>query len=120
MLPAGVPVTIYQGQLDLICCTLGVDTWLQRLTWSGLQGFQAAARKPFYREDQEDGQSTAGFVRGHKNLAMYYIMEAGGPPLSETLSPATLLQQFIEDVLLPLIYKYMYSKLNAVNTATAA
>ena len=77
IISAGVPVSIYQGQLDLICCTLGVDMWLQRLAWPGLEGFQAVTRKPFYREDLEGGKETAGFVRQHKNLAMYYIMKAG-------------------------------------------
>lgn len=76
-LTAGVPVTIYQGQLDLICCTLGVDTWLQRLKWPGLQAFQAAPRKAFYRENEDAPSTTAGFVRRHKHLAMYYILEAG-------------------------------------------
>ena len=71
----GVPVTIYQGQLDLICCTLGVETWLQRLKWPGLAAFNAAPHEPFYAHHHED--STAGFMRRHENLAMYYVMSAG-------------------------------------------
>lgn len=51
--------------------------WLQRLKWPGLQAFQEAPRKAFYREDEDGAGSTAGFVRRHKHLAMYYIMESG-------------------------------------------
>ena len=71
---AGVPVTIYQGQLDLICCTLGVETWLQRLKWPGMAAFNAAPHEPFYAHGHKD---TAGFSRRHENLAMYYVMSAG-------------------------------------------
>jgi len=74
---AGVPVTIYQGQLDLSCCTLGVETWLQRLKWPGMAAFNAAPHEPFYAHGHED--STAGFSRRHQNFAMYYIMSAGAP-----------------------------------------
>ena len=51
--------------------------WLQRLKWQGLQAFQEAPRKAFYREGEDGAGSTAGFVRRHKHLAMYYILEAG-------------------------------------------
>ena len=75
---AGVPVTIYQGQLDLICCTLGVDAWLKRLKWPGLPAFQAAPHEPFYAHGgRRGGDKTAGFMRRHQNLAMYYVMSAG-------------------------------------------
>ena len=46
-------MTVYQGQLDLICCTLGVDTWLQRLTWDGMAGFRSAPRRPIYAHEDE-------------------------------------------------------------------
>lgn len=28
MILAGIPVTVYEGQLDLICCTLGAQAWM--------------------------------------------------------------------------------------------
>lgn len=31
LLAAGVNVTIYSGQLDLICCTTGTEAWVQKL-----------------------------------------------------------------------------------------
>ena len=68
-------MTIYQGQLDLICCTLGVETWLQRLKWPGMVAFNAAPHEPFYAHGHD--HSTAGFSRRHQNLAMYYVMSAG-------------------------------------------
>lgn len=75
LLGAGVPITIYTGQLDLICCTAGLEDWLARSTWQGLQDFQAAPRKPIYTV--KDSGDTAGFFKRHGNLQVYYIMGAG-------------------------------------------
>ena len=83
-------MTIYQGQLDLICCTLGVEAWLQRLAWPGLPAFQAARRRPFYHGSSKQ---TAGFVRRHRNLAMWYIMDAGEP--LATSCPTACLRQLL-------------------------
>ncbi|KAK9823746.1 hypothetical protein WJX72_005120 [[Myrmecia] bisecta] len=75
VLNAGVPVTIYNGQLDLICCTLGVDAWLTQLKWSGSAAFNAAKRRPLYAH--RHSKATGAFFKAHANLAMYYIMGAG-------------------------------------------
>eukprot|EP00850_Spirogloea_muscicola_P023573 SM000368S13756 [mRNA] locus=s368:11697:13671:- [translate_table: standard] len=73
ILQLGVNVTIYSGQLDLICCTLGTDAWLQRLSWEGLQAFNAAPRAPLYCNKG----STQAFVKRFHNLAFYWVMNAG-------------------------------------------
>ena len=51
-LHAGVPVTVYQGQLDLICCTIGAEAWMQRLRWRSMKKFVAGPRRPFYVADE--------------------------------------------------------------------
>ncbi len=71
----GVPVTVYNGQLDLICCTLGTDAWMDQLKWKGAADFKAASSQPFYVKGHRP--QTAGFFKAHKNLAMYIVLNAG-------------------------------------------
>jgi carboxypeptidase C (cathepsin A) len=47
-------VTIYNGQLDLICCTLGVYQWLTRLQWDGLADFKKAKPVAVHVDDEDD------------------------------------------------------------------
>ena len=49
---AGVPVTLYQGQLDVICCTIGAQAWMRRLHWHSMKGFHDTPRRPFFVPDQ--------------------------------------------------------------------
>jgi Serine carboxypeptidase len=71
----GVPVTVYQGQLDLICCTLGAEAWMAKLRWPGMKGFRAAKRRPFYADNDDSGQEAEavdaphGAPRQHCNQA---------------------------------------------------
>ena len=37
-------VTVYNGQLDLICCTLGTERWMARLKWPGMAAFYATPK----------------------------------------------------------------------------
>ena len=69
-------MTIYNGQLDLICATVGVDAWLPKLKWDGLDKFQAAKPEPIHGLADKPRQTT-GFFRQHKNLAMYIILSSG-------------------------------------------
>lgn len=100
---AGLPVTVYNGQLDLICCTLGVHQWLTRLDWAGLKEFQNAKPTAVHVDDDDDDDDydrvgskdasalrhpdrratrlldvdTVGFLKAHANLALFTIMDAG-------------------------------------------
>ncbi|MCO5604094.1 hypothetical protein L7F22_058252 [Adiantum nelumboides] len=74
LLSSGVNVTIYSGQLDLICANQGTEAWVQKLRWAGMSSFQSAARKPLYCHGKE---STAAFAKTYKNLAYYWILLAG-------------------------------------------
>ncbi|OQU92468.1 hypothetical protein SORBI_3001G349000 [Sorghum bicolor] len=40
LLSYGVNVTVYNGQLDIICSTIGAEAWVQKLKWDGLKTFQ--------------------------------------------------------------------------------
>eukprot|EP00884_Botryococcus_braunii_P006027 jgi/Botrbrau1/15425/Bobra.43_2s0051.1 len=54
VLTSGLPVTIYNGQLDLICCTLGVYQWLTRVNWTGMDEFKRAKPVAVHVDDEDD------------------------------------------------------------------
>lgn len=74
LLSKGVDVTIYNGQLDVICATKGTQAWVEKLKWEGLKNFLSESRTPLYCEN--DG-GTKGFLRSYKNLHFYWILGAG-------------------------------------------
>ncbi|XP_057953706.1 serine carboxypeptidase-like 51 isoform X2 [Malania oleifera] len=74
LLAKGVNVTIYNGQLDLICATKGTEAWIQKLRWEGLNGFLNQKRTPLYCDDHE---GTTGFRKTFRNLHFYWILGAG-------------------------------------------
>ncbi|MCO5571620.1 hypothetical protein L7F22_025366 [Adiantum nelumboides] len=74
LLSSGVNVTIYSGQLDLVCANQGTEAWVQKLRWPGMSSFQGAARKPLYCNG---ANGTAAFAKTYKNLAYYWILLAG-------------------------------------------
>ncbi|KAK7257666.1 hypothetical protein RIF29_31806 [Crotalaria pallida] len=74
LLAKGVNVTVYSGQVDLICATKGTEAWIRKLKWEGLRNFLGKHRKALYCGD--DGK-TKGFVKSYKNLHFYWILGAG-------------------------------------------
>lgn len=73
LLSRGVSVTIYNGQVDLICATKGTEAWVQKLKWSGLKEFNGRKRTPLYC----GGGKTKGFVKSYKNLQFFWVLGAG-------------------------------------------
>ncbi|XP_057831254.2 uncharacterized protein LOC131041986 [Cryptomeria japonica] len=73
LLSRGEKVTIYNGQVDLICATAGTEAWVQQLKWDGLEGFNSATRRVLYCNESE----TKGFVKSYKNLQFVWILLAG-------------------------------------------
>ncbi|KAG0565938.1 hypothetical protein KC19_7G025000 [Ceratodon purpureus] len=73
LLHHGVKVAVYSGQLDLICSTPGTEAWVQKLKWTGLEGFNKQVRTPLYC----NSNSTGGFVKKYKNLSFYWVLKAG-------------------------------------------
>ncbi|KAF2939561.1 serine carboxypeptidase-like 51 isoform X3 [Oryza sativa Japonica Group] len=74
LLSYGVNVTVYNGQLDVICSTVGAEAWVQKLKWDGLKNFLRLPRQPLHCGSSE---VTKGFVRSYKNLHFYWILGAG-------------------------------------------
>lgn len=74
LLSMGINVTIYSGQVDLICATKGTEAWVQKLKWEGLQNFNNVEREPIYCGDEI---VTRGFFKSYRNLHFYWILEAG-------------------------------------------
>lgn len=75
LLAKGVNVTIYNGQLDVICSTKGVEAWINKLKWTDLQDYLRLDRTPLYCGNDDTG--TKGFGRSHKNLHFFWILGAG-------------------------------------------
>jgi len=91
LLSQGVNVTVYSGNLDLICCTPGTIAWLNKLKWADYQNFVTAVRNPV----SVNGQVLA-FYRHYKNLAMWNILGAGHMvPSDQPLSGLTMLDRII-------------------------
>ncbi|XP_010473188.1 PREDICTED: serine carboxypeptidase-like 51 isoform X2 [Camelina sativa] len=74
LLAKGINVTIYNGQLDVICSTSGTEAWVHKLKWGGLEEFKNMERKPLYCESDK---ATRGFTKSYKNLHFYWILGAG-------------------------------------------
>ncbi|XP_042442406.1 serine carboxypeptidase-like 51 [Zingiber officinale] len=76
LLSLEVNVTVYNGQVDLICATKGTEAWIQKLKWEGLKSFNNIDRTPLYCSSEEAGL-TRGFLKSYKNLHFYWILGAG-------------------------------------------
>jgi len=75
LLAKGVMVTVYNGQLDVICCTPGTEAWMAKLGWPQLKAFNSSPREPIY--PAKGSKHTGAFVKRRGNLAMYYVLGAG-------------------------------------------
>lgn len=75
LLTAGVNVTVYNGQLDLIVDTMGQEMWVKKLKWDGLQNFNKL--KWTALEDPQAQSQTGAFYKTYKNFAFYWILKAG-------------------------------------------
>ncbi|KAE9620590.1 hypothetical protein Lal_00019670 [Lupinus albus] len=74
LLANGVNVTVYSGQVDLICATKGTEAWIRKLKWKELQTFLGKERTPLYCGSDRE---TKAFYRSYKNLHFYWILKAG-------------------------------------------
>ncbi|KAM9208340.1 retinoid-inducible serine carboxypeptidase [Dugong dugon] len=75
LLEAGVSVTVYNGQLDLIVDTIGQEAWVRKLKWPELSTFNQLKWKALYVDPRSS--ETSAFVKSYKNLAFYWILRAG-------------------------------------------
>ncbi|KAK1406447.1 hypothetical protein QVD17_41745 [Tagetes erecta] len=75
LLSKGMNVTVYNGQLDVICATKGTEAWINKLKWDGLETYLKLSRSPLYCG--KDESATKGFYRSYRNFAFYWILGAG-------------------------------------------
>ncbi|XP_037544740.1 retinoid-inducible serine carboxypeptidase [Nematolebias whitei] len=75
LLTAGVNVTVYNGQLDLIVDTMGQEMWVNRLKWAGLPSFSKLRWTPL--DDPASPGVTGAFFKTYKNFSFYWILRAG-------------------------------------------
>ncbi|XP_017728600.1 PREDICTED: retinoid-inducible serine carboxypeptidase [Rhinopithecus bieti] len=75
LLEAGINVTVYNGQLDLIVDTMGQEAWLRKLKWPELPKFSQLKWKALHSDPKS--LETSAFVKSYKNLAFYWILKAG-------------------------------------------
>lgn len=70
-------VVIYNGQLDLICDTVGLEMWMKKLKWPSLATWRLQPKVAFHAGPPPGYSQTAGFVKKYRNLYFYWIMRAG-------------------------------------------
>uniref|UniRef100_A0A1A8EYB4 Carboxypeptidase n=1 Tax=Nothobranchius korthausae TaxID=1143690 RepID=A0A1A8EYB4_9TELE len=75
LLTAGVNVTVYNGQLDLIVDTMGQEMWVKQLKWEGIPSFNKLRWTPL--DDPVSPGITGAFYKTYKNFAFYWILKAG-------------------------------------------
>ena len=72
-----ISVTVFQGQLDMICDTPGAEMWINKLKWKHVKEFFNAKRKAVYLDSSWQEGKTQAFVKKYRNLQLFYIMKAG-------------------------------------------
>ncbi|KAG2581929.1 serine carboxypeptidase-like 51 isoform X2 [Panicum virgatum] len=79
LLSYGVNVTVYNGQLDVICSTVGAEGWVRRLKWDGLRNFLSLPRQTLTYCDSviHCSKGIKAFFRSYRSLQFYWILEAG-------------------------------------------
>ncbi|CAH2108104.1 unnamed protein product [Euphydryas editha] len=65
-------LTKYNGNLDLICNTPGQMLWVDRLQWSGTEGYRNASRLPIWENNRLEG-----YYKSYGNFRFFWINEAG-------------------------------------------
>jgi serine carboxypeptidase 1 len=67
-------VIVYQGQLDLICDTVGTMDWVQKLSWGNLNDYNTADRQWFVNEATVQ---TEMYVKAYERFKFYWVLAAG-------------------------------------------
>ncbi|CAL8270509.1 unnamed protein product [Lota lota] len=75
LLAAGVNVSVYNGQLDLIVDTMGQELWVNGLDWPGLPTYKNQRWTPL--DDPAAPGMTGAFYKSYKNFSFYWILKAG-------------------------------------------
>ncbi|KAM3920879.1 retinoid-inducible serine carboxypeptidase [Leptodactylus fuscus] len=93
LLSAGINVTVYNGQLDLIVDTVGQETWVKQLQWKKLDEFRNLRWKPLRLDEEE----TAAFYKIWENFSFYWILKAGHMvPADQPLTSLQMLKMIMK------------------------
>merc|ERR1740137_58245 len=86
-------VVVFNGQLDLICCTLGTERWVQRLQWDHLSDFNHANRTAL----KTQAGYPWGYLKQYDNFSFYWILNAGHMvPADVGEAALTMMKQIIK------------------------
>ncbi|XP_040291258.1 retinoid-inducible serine carboxypeptidase [Bufo bufo] len=95
LLSAGVNVTVYNGQLDLIVDTVGQETWVKQLKWKKLDRFRSLRWNPL----RLDVEETAAFYKVWDNFSFFWILKAGHMvPSDQPLTTLRMLRMVVNQV----------------------
>jgi vitellogenic carboxypeptidase-like protein len=74
-----IRVLLYQGQFDWKDGPFSNEKWLERISWSGKEGYMAARRQRWRIKDDVEGSSTslAGWVQTYGSLTEVVVNGAG-------------------------------------------
>ena len=73
----GLMVVVYEGQLDMICDTIGAEVWINKLAWPGLEAYSQVQKVPLYAPSQKQARNTGAFVKEYENFHFYIVLKAG-------------------------------------------
>ena len=73
----GLMVVVYQGQVDMICDTVGAEVWINKLAWPGLEAYSQVQKVPLYAPSQKQAKNTGAFVKEYENFHFYIVLKAG-------------------------------------------
>ncbi|XP_075705522.1 retinoid-inducible serine carboxypeptidase [Rhinoderma darwinii] len=95
LLSAGINVTVYNGQLDLIVDTVGQNTWVKQLKWKKVEQFSNIHWSPLHLQVQK----TAAFYKTLENFSFYWILKAGHMvPSDQPLTSLQMLRMIMNQV----------------------
>lgn len=69
-----INVTVYEGQVDLICCATGAQAWMSTLQWPGMKSFNALTKVPQYAYN---GAQIGAFSKQYGPLSYWTVLQAG-------------------------------------------
>lgn len=94
LMNSNLSVTVYNGQLDLICDTMGTEQWLDRLYWSDMPTWRLQDRNWFFAANP--GQ-TSGFYKQWRKFQFFWILRAGHMvPLDNPSAALHMVQMIIQ------------------------
>ena len=94
-------VLIYSGQYDVILGPPGTERAIDKLRWSGANGYAAAAKRAFHVAPGDAQSDLAGYARqarSERNTTFSYVMLRGCGHMVPTDQPVrayTMLERFL-------------------------